>query len=206
MEFNGTSYRRRWLCRSFTFERLGPLAVLAVFIAITATYDSAKAAELVDAHLSGRHAAYNIRTEVLLAAEPATVRSKLIEYGRLPALNPNIVRVGILPKAEDGGFRLRMHTRACFLLYCQQFQWVQRVSHLPDGQIFAVVEASDSDFRSGWFRYRFIPEGDDCRLILEAQLEPKDGISNNSVVRAVMKRVLADEAITLAQRLEAILS
>ncbi len=202
MERKITSQRRRWQDRGLPARAVGRAAVAWLVLTLSTAFYPASAAQLLEAHLTSLNDAYAIRTEVLLTGSPADVRGALVEYGRLPALNPNIESVVSLPDAEDGRLRLRLHARACFLLFCQRYQWVQRVNHLPDGQIFAIVEPGDSDFDSGWFRYRFIPDGDKCRLILEARLAPKNGIATNRVARAVMKQVLADEAVTLAKRLE----
>lgn len=46
------------------------------------------------------------------------------------------------------------------------------------------------------------PTGDQCRLLLEAQSTPKKGEMNNWFVHATKRRVLADEATTLASRLK----
>ncbi len=198
--------KRRRLDRHFPGTALLRVSIAWLLVTLATCYVPAGAAELVLAHVSSRDDIYSIRTEVLLAGEPSQVRDMLIEYRRLSSLNPNIEHVVPLPEAQDGGLRLQLHARACFLLVCQRYRWVQRVEYLPDGQVFAVVEPSESDFDYGWFRYRFVPDGEQCRLIVEAQLAPTDGVSNNRLVRAVMKRVLADEAVTLASRLEGVLS
>lgn len=202
MESSLVNRRRRWLDRQLPGGAIVKMA-LAWCVVTLASSLPAKAAELVTAQLTSGNDSYSIRTEVLLTGAPAQVREALVEYRRLPSLNPNIEHVMPLPDADDGGLRLKLHARACFLMICQRYEWVQRVEYLPDGQIFAIVEPVSSDFRSGWFRYRFLPHGDRCRLILDAQLTPKDGISRNRIMRAVMKQVLADEAVTLARRLEA---
>ncbi len=202
MERKPTSQRRRWQDAGSNVRTTRSGVLVCFVLTLASAFYPASAARLLDAHLTSVHDAYTIRTEVLLTGSPAEVRGALVEYRRLPALNPNIEAVIALPNAEDGRLRLRLHARACFLMICQRYQWVQKVNHLPDGQIFAIVEPADSDFDSGWFRYRFVPDGEKCRLILEARLSPKEGIATNRLVRAVMKQVLADEAVTLAKRLE----
>ena len=165
----------------------------------------AQSAELKDAEVTATAEGYRLRTAVMVSARATDVRDALAQFERLPALNPNNESVEKLASSADGETRLLLKTKTCVLFFCQRYQWTQRVRSEANGDIVATVEPVNGDFRRGTFHYRFHSVGDNCLLVTEADLEPRDGLPGGWLQRGLMKHVLGQEAISLSTRLERLL-
>lgn len=163
------------------------------------------AVELRTAQVAESGGTYRLKTEVLVGAPAADVRNALIQYENLPSLNPNIESVEVLGRHSDG-LRVRLRTKTCVLLFCQRYEWVQRVTTTANGDILAEVEPENSDLRRGFFRYTFRQVGNKCLLVTQAVVQPRQGVPSSWFSRGVMRNLLSHEARTLSSRLERLLA
>ena len=115
---------------------------------------------------------FSFETDVWIPVAPARARAILLQYENIPHLNDTVRGVEVLERRDDGTDRVRFRARVCVLLFCQDYGWTQEVSRLESGDILAVFDPHESDFRSGRVLYRFQPEDNGTRFVVEAELEP----------------------------------
>jgi hypothetical protein len=150
--------------------------------------------------LGGR---YFLHSEVLVRAPVSAVRTLLTDYEKLPRLNPNLKRVAILKRLQDGGVRMRMTSDLCILALCLSFHWIQEVRTLPGGDIVMTIFPGWGDFREGGGRWRLLADDGGTRLTFDVDLVPNFWIP--SVLGPwLMKRKLAEETYETATGLERI--
>lgn len=163
-----------------------------------------EAAERGAAQVQHKQGRYRVHADVLIALTPERVRAILTDYEKLPDINSGIETV-TLEAGPENELRMRVQASACILFFCQPYDWVQTVKTLPSGDIFTVMETSEGSFRRGWVRYRLVLEGQQTRLIFDADLEPAFWVPPLIGPWAV-KRKLIDEAFETAQGVERVAS
>ena len=115
---------------------------------------------------------FNLTTDLWIAVSPQRARAILMQYENIPRLNDTVREVEVLERRDNGTDRVRIKARVCILLFCQDYGWTQEVKTLESGDILAVFDPTESDFRFGHTLYRMSPEGDGTRFSVEAELEP----------------------------------
>jgi hypothetical protein len=99
------------------------------------------------------------------------VRAILTDYEGLPRVNPGIKKVELLDSAGTGA-RMRVTSGVCMLLICLDYTWVQNVTTSPAGDVVAVVDGTEGDFREGRARWRFRADAARTRLVFDGYVVP----------------------------------
>lgn len=149
-------------------------------------------------HADGR---FIIHANILIAAPLSQVRAVLTDFENLSELNPNIKTVEILDSKDADQTRMRIQSQTCILFFCLNYQWVQETQVLASNDIITHFDASLSDFRQGWVRYRLLAEGNQTRLVTDADLVPSFWIPP-FLGPALIKRSLYQESLAIALRIE----
>jgi len=160
-----------------------------------------EAGEVAEATVEHDRGRFTLHTDVLIEAPAARTRAVLTQFEKLPRVNPGIQSVKILGHTPDGQVRMRVRSRVCVMVMCMAYNWVQRVDMLPSGDIVTHFDPAASDFRQGWVRYRFVPEGQQTRLIMDADLTP-DFWFPPVLGPWVIKNKLREEALETALSVE----
>ena len=158
-------------------------------------------AELIRSSVESDSGRFVMHSEVLVALPPAQVLGILTQFENLPSVNGGIRGVNILHRDASGQVRMQVFTGVCILMFCKEYQWVQEVNILPGGEVMAVIDPVVSDFREGWARWRFLPQGTCTRLVFEADLRP-DFWFPPVVGQWLLGHKLAAEALETGQGVE----
>ena len=146
--------------------RLGLAAALCLWAC------SALAGEVLSAKVEHDAGRFTIYSDIRIQAPADRVRTILTRYENLPRVNGGIKSVKILQRRADGSARMRVLARICILFICREYHWVQEATTLPSGDILTVIDPEESTFREGWVRYQILPDGDNTRLVTNADLVP----------------------------------
>ena len=133
---------------------------------------SALAGEVLSATVEHDAGRFTIYSDIRIHVPADRVRTILSHYENLPRVNGGIKSVEILQRRADGSARMRVAAGICILFVCREFHWVQEASTLPSGDILTVIDPKESTFREGWVRYQILPDGDNTRLVTNADLVP----------------------------------
>ncbi len=151
---------------------LTSVLILACSLAGFGGCSSGNAGEVINASVQYHGGRFDVYAEVLIDLPAAQVRSILIRYEKLPAVNDEIKKVEILEDRGSGQIRMRTVSDVCFVLFCQDYVWVQEVDTLPTGEIVAILDPEESDFQEGRALWRLVSENGRTRLVFEAYLVP----------------------------------
>lgn len=133
---------------------------------------STLAGEVLNAIVEHDAGRFTIYSDIRIQVPSEQVRTILTHYENLPRVNGGIKSVEILQRRADGSTRMRVAAGVCILFVCRDYHWVQEVTILPSGDILTVIDPRESTFREGQVRYQILPDGDDTRLVTDADLVP----------------------------------
>jgi hypothetical protein len=158
-------------------------------------------AEVVDSSVRQQQGRYLMHSETLIRAPVPKVRALLMNYENFPRLNPDIKRLESIEKRDDGGVRMSVNSAFCILAICMNFNWVQDVHFLPNGNIAMTIVPDHGDFQQGNGLWRLFPNDGGTRLIFDIDLTPKYWVP--SVLGPwLMKQKLSEESFEFAEGLE----
>ncbi len=142
-----------------------------------------------------------IHANILIAAPLSQVKAVLTDFKNLSDLNPNIKTVEILKSNSADQIRMQIQSRTCVVFFCLDYQWVQETHVLASNDIITHFDPSLSDFDKGWVRYRLLAEGDQTRLVTDANLVPSFWIPP-ILGPALIKNTLRQESLAIALRIK----
>lgn len=165
--------------------------------------ETAGGAEVLNTSAVREENRFILHAETFVRVSVPEVRRVFTDYRNLPRLNPDIKRVEVLERRDDGAVRLGVASDFCILAVCLNFAWVQEVRVRPDGDIGITLLPDEGDFREGHGRWRLRPDGEGTRLIFDIDLTPNFWIPP-LFGSWLMQRKLAEEALETASGLERI--
>jgi len=121
----------REACRA---RRLGLLLLVWVWLP-----PAARDAQVLEASVIRQQERFVMHSETLVQAPVSEVRAILTDYANLPRINKALKRVDILEHLKDGGVRMGVVSEFCLLAICLDFNWIQDVRTLPNGDIAELV-------------------------------------------------------------------
>ena len=130
------------------------------------------AGEVLNASVEYDTGRFTIYSDIRIQVPADRVRAILTHYENLPRVNGGIKSVKVLHRRADGSARMRVAAGICILFICREYHWVQEVTTLPSGDILTVIDPAESTFREGQVRYQILPDGDNTRLVTDADLVP----------------------------------
>ena len=145
---------------------------LGVAVALSLVACSALAGEVLSAIVEHDAGRFTIYSDIRIRAPADRVRAVLTHYENLPRVNGGIKSVEILQRRTDGSTRMRVAAGVCILFVCRNYHWIQEATILPSGDILTVIDPEESTFREGRVRYQILPDGDNTRLVTNADLVP----------------------------------
>jgi hypothetical protein len=179
-------------------QSCGFLITLLVIISFAEVIQAKEVTQLKINHADGR---FVIHANILIAAPLYQVRAILTDFENLSELNPNIKTVEILESGDADQTRMQIASRTCILFFCVNYQWVQETYVLASNDIVTHFDPGLSDFYKGWVRYRLLAEGNQTRLVTDADLMPSFWIPP-LLGPALIKKSLREESLAIALRIE----
>ena len=177
-------------------------ATWLVLLGTVAWAAPAKPAEVRAFEMLRNGGMYRLHYDIALSADLDRVRAVLERYDRIPRLDPDIEQVTMLGANANGSVRMRLAASQCLLVFCVRYRWTQDVHTLPSGNILAVVVPGEGDIHAGWVLYRTVREGDNTRLIVDADVDASGIPLPASLAAAWMRDRLRDEALETARLVE----
>jgi hypothetical protein len=113
----------------------------------------AQAVEVMFQEVKHRNGQYTIELELLLAVPADYIEQALLDFDRLPELNPAITTVETMDSPKLDTTRVRTHIHTCFWFRCIDLDHVEDVSRLQQGLIQAVTIRELSDFETGFSQW-----------------------------------------------------
>lgn len=182
------------------WPRIGPHGIILLLLATPG--GNAWAAEALNSEVTHSEGRFEVRSEIRIWLPPSKVLAILTRYENLPALNKGLKSVRVLTRSAEHT-RMAALAKVCILRICLTFDWVQDVYTLTSGEIIAVIDPVESDFRAGVARWRFLDDASGTLLSFDAVLIP-DFWFPPIVGPWLIKRKLHDAALRTAQAIETI--
>lgn len=151
-------------------RRLLPPVVFALSVLLAMPAAVAAHFDTLQVTLQGD--SYQIRGEVYLDAAPQEVYAQLIDFARLPEINPN-VRVSRVLKVINARSQLvYTETVGCVFIFCRTIRQVQRFTELGPQDIVAVTVPGSGNVKQGNSTWHLQADGSGTRLTWTASCEP----------------------------------
>lgn len=158
-------------------------------------------ADVLDSSVTQQDGRYMMHVETIVQAPISKVHSLLMDYENFTRLNSVIKRVESVEHLDDGGIRMGVRSVFCILAICQNFDWIQDVQFLPNGDISITIVPNQGDLRQGYGHWRLLPVDGGTRLLFDVDLTPKYWIPP-VFGPWLVQRKLSEDAFEFAQGLE----
>lgn len=131
---------------------------------------AASALQVQTLEVSRDEGVFHVVVDVLIDAEPARVRAKLLDVDVLPQLDPGVkaARATALPDGQ----RVESELEECLFGFCRRLLHVQKVQSSGDEISAETLPVPGSSFRSGVAHWQLKAEGQGTRLLFTADTEP----------------------------------
>lgn len=151
-------------------RRLLPPVVFT--LALLPLMNAAAAAHFDTLQVTQQGDSYRIHGEVYLDAAPQAVYAQLIDFTRLPEINPS-VRVSQVLKVINAHSQLvYTETVGCVFIFCRTIRQVQRFTELGPQDIVAVTVPGNGNVKHGRSSWHLQADGDGTRLSWTVSCEP----------------------------------
>jgi hypothetical protein len=162
-------------------------------------------ADVLNSSVTRQNGRYMMHMETVVQAPIAKVHSLLMDYKNFTRFNSIFKQVEFVGHRDDGGIRMGVRSEFCILAICQNFDWVQDVQFLPDGDIAITIVPNQGDFRQGNGRWRLLSVDGGTRLSFDLDLTPKYWIPPVFDTWLAQQK-FSDDAFKFAQELEKMVS
>lgn len=177
--------------------------VVAIAFALCAfAIQPVQAVELLEATAERVDGHYGAHVEMRVAAPVETVRAMLTDYDHLDRLSKSVLESKVLARPDPTHVRVRIRARTCFLFFfC--FTKTQVHDGVEEGEdVRSTILPEGSDFKSGWVRWHFTPEGEATLVRFDTEMEPDFWIPP-LIGPALVKRTLVHEAMETMETIQA---
>ncbi len=115
---------------------------------------------------------YKISVDVFVDAKPRDVMYVLTNFNHLDWISGGILDSRLLDKLAADRYIVFVRTRACFGIFCRQFDQVQRVRRISDRELLAETIPEFSDVERNVTRWEVTAEDQGTRLIWTTEIRP----------------------------------
>lgn len=148
---------------------------------------------------------YQIKVVAKIKAPAHYVRYVLTDYTHIYRLNPSIIESEVLKYDDDGSVSVRIKVIGCAAYFCEELTRVEKVRLLPSGDIYAVIDPEQSQFKSGKTHWRIKSLGDYSQVTYISDMEP-DILIPPVVGKFLIKKSIRHEMQSSFENLEKISS
>jgi len=170
---------------------------IAVLLFLPLTTHSAN---VLNSSVTRQDGRYMMHMETIVQAPVTKVHSLLMNYKNFTRFNSIFKQVEFVGHIGDG-VRMGVRSEFCVLAICQDFDWIQDVQFLPDGDISITIIPNQGDFRQGNGRWRLFSVDGGTRLLFDLDLTPKYWIPPIFGTWLAQQK-FSDDAVKFAQELE----
>lgn|GEM_PF-6618361 len=172
-----------------------------LLVGLLAWASTAQAVEVMFQEVKHQGGRYTVELELLLSVPADYIEQALLDFNRLPELNPAITEVETLESARPDAQRVRTHIRTCFWFRCVDLEHVEDVFHVKPGLIQAVTITDLSDFESGFSQWEIQSLDEQTYIYFTSGFDPRqDEIP--LVGPMIAKYVIEKEAMQTYQNIE----
>lgn len=115
---------------------------------------------------------YQIHGEVYLDATPQQVYAELMDFKRLPEINPSVRVSRVLQVINAHSQLVYTETVGCVFIFCHTIRQVQRFTELGPQDITAVTVPGSGNVKQGKSTWHLQADGGGTRLSWTASIEP----------------------------------
>lgn len=162
---------------------------------------SAAAARFDTLQVTQQGDSYRIHGEVYLDAAPQAVYAQLIDFARLPEINPNVRVSRVLKVINARNQLVYTETVGCVFIFCHTIRQVQRFTELGPQDITAVTVPGNGNVKRGTSTWHLQADGDGTRLSWTASCEPDFWVPPFIGARAIENQLRA-QALESMQTIE----
>ncbi|HKS93111.1 MAG TPA: SRPBCC family protein [Gammaproteobacteria bacterium] len=162
---------------------------------------SAAAARFDTLQVTQQGDSYRIHGEVYLDAAPQAVYAQLIDFARLPEINPNVRVSRVLKVINAHNQLVYTETVGCVFIFCHTIRQVQRFTELGPQDITAVTVPGNGNVKRGTSTWHLQADGDGTRLSWTASCEPDFWVPPFIGARAIENQLRA-QALESMQTIE----
>jgi hypothetical protein len=140
---------------------------------------------------------------MIIAAPRPIVFSALSDYDNFSELSSRYLESRFVEPAADGTPRIYTEVEGCVLFFCRTVKRYARLSLYPTTTLIAIVEPEQSDIEYGREQWllQAVPGG--TRVLYSHEMDPDFWVPPLIGVWAI-RRALTEDALTAAQRIEAL--
>ena len=107
---------------------------------------------------------YKVSVNVFVEASPRDVMHVLTNFNHLDWISGAILDSRLLDNPSEGRFIVFVRMRACFGIFCREFDQVQRVRRISTSELIAETLPRFSDMEHNTTRWEVSPEANGSRL------------------------------------------
>ena len=137
---------------------------------------------------------------MIIQAPPELIYDALTDFDNLDQLLKGIRESRQLTDELDG-IQVFTKRRSCFLLFCFTSEVVEEVTYPEPGVIVSTIVPDQSDFKSGYMRWRLTENGGGTTMVYDAKMVPDFWIPKLVGARAI-KRNMSRQLKKLGNTLE----
>ncbi len=164
---------------------------------------SANAAKVVLAEVVYQQPVYRVTFEVVVEAEYADVRRLVTDYAKLAYLSPTVEHSRVLDTRPEGGARVEVVLRPCFLfVFCKRIRKVTDSYVAQDGDLIHNTVPALSDFHQAQERLSISADEQEpsrTRIRYRAELVPKFQTPPILGPWIIRRQIISELAITADQ-------
>ena len=179
-------------------RHVGPAALLGVLWLLVPTAGAVEFEKLEVTEDGGR---FDMDTVVLIEAQPAQVRSVIVDFDRLDRLSESIRSARRLPRPEHDDIQVATHMKVCVGPFCRYASQVQQVVMDGPDRIIASAIAERSDFEVNESVWEISADPVGTRLHYRMRLDPKFWVPP-LIGTALIKRSMRKHGEEMAANLE----
>lgn len=160
-----------WIPSPFARRTVAVWAALVVALVTVWTPVPLRAAQLENIDVRFEGGVYHASAEVLLNTSRDHVLEILTDYDRLKRLNTEILESNVVEWKNRRTAVVHIKLKTCLFVFCFSTTTLQSFE-VRDDEILVTIFPKEGEFRSGWVRWRLIPDGDRTRLSYQTDLVP----------------------------------
>lgn len=134
---------------------------------------NAIASEVKQSNITFAGNAYQYQFTIELDAPIDVVRDIVTDYENLVRINDDVVKSEILERYDERRLKRRMWLNHCIFVFCFDLYFVEDVEDLDDETITTTVIPAESNFRTGYSKWRIdAVSATVTRISVEAEQQP----------------------------------
>ncbi|MDY6978444.1 MAG: hypothetical protein SV201_01070 [Pseudomonadota bacterium] len=143
------------------------LLILLAFFLIS----QVSAGELLEYHVNKVDGHFILHLDMRVDANHHDIRTVLMDFSKMPEVNDTVLESRLVER-DNNRHKIFFVTEGCVWIFCETIEQVAMVTELGQGYIMSNILAEESDLRFGRSLWQLIDEGNQTRVIYNADYVP----------------------------------